>query len=155
MEKAIIARKIHFSCGHRYYNPEWDTDKNKEIYGNYYSEYGFGHNYTLEAYISGAISPETGIIQDIRELDDYLKKVTDRLDHKFLNEDVDNFSDKVPTSENIALYCYKELKRFFAFNSDPNYKAIHPIYGELDFDLWCRLHQKHYTHHFKQFGLIN
>ena len=49
----------------------------------------------------------------------------------------------------------KELKRFFAFNSDPNYKAIHPIYGELDFDLWCRLHQKHYTHHFKQFGLIN
>ncbi|MCB0390876.1 MAG: 6-carboxytetrahydropterin synthase [Bdellovibrionales bacterium] len=135
MEKAIIARKIHFSCGHRYYNPEWDTDKNKEIYGNYYSEYGFGHNYTLEAYISGAISPETGIIQDIRELDDYLKKVTDRLDHKFLNEDVDNFSDKVPTSENIALYCYKELKRFFT-DSIVDLVKIKLIEGE---DLWVEI----------------
>ena len=135
MEKAIIARKINFSCGHRYYNPEWDTDKNKEIYGNYYSEYGFGHNYTLEAYISGAISPETGIIQDIRELDDYLKKVTDRLDHKFLNEDVDNFSDKVPTSENIALYCYKELKRFFT-DSIVDLVKIKLIEGE---DLWVEI----------------
>ncbi|MEZ4936875.1 MAG: hypothetical protein R2799_04710 [Crocinitomicaceae bacterium] len=47
-----------------------------------------------------------------------------------------------------------ELEEFFTHHHESNYSAIHPIYGDLNYDLWCKLHQKHYTHHFKQFGLI-
>jgi RIO-like serine/threonine protein kinase len=28
------------------------------------------------------------------------------------------------------------------------------VYGDLNFDQWCQLHAKHFTHHFEQFGLI-
>lgn len=40
------------------------------------------------------------------------------------------------------------------FESDPSRTALHPFYGELNFEQWQRLNSKHYTHHFTQFGLI-
>ncbi|WP_299062441.1 hydroxymethylglutaryl-CoA reductase, degradative [uncultured Polaribacter sp.] len=30
----------------------------------------------------------------------------------------------------------------------------HPFFGELDYQYWQKFHVKHFTHHFKQFGLI-
>jgi hydroxymethylglutaryl-CoA reductase len=30
----------------------------------------------------------------------------------------------------------------------------HPFFGELDFEYWQKFHTKHFTHHFKQFGLV-
>ena len=30
----------------------------------------------------------------------------------------------------------------------------HPFFGELDYDYWQKFHVKHFTHHFKQFGLV-
>ncbi|WP_223267225.1 DUF1569 domain-containing protein [Polaribacter sp. IC073] len=30
----------------------------------------------------------------------------------------------------------------------------HPFFGELDFEYWQKFHVKHFTHHFKQFGLV-
>jgi oxepin-CoA hydrolase/3-oxo-5,6-dehydrosuberyl-CoA semialdehyde dehydrogenase len=40
------------------------------------------------------------------------------------------------------------------FNEKPHATAIHPYYGPLKYDQWLRLHSKHFTHHFQQFGLI-
>lgn len=40
------------------------------------------------------------------------------------------------------------------FASDPNRTESHPYYGDLNYDQWCKLHSKHLTHHFEQFGLI-
>ena len=40
------------------------------------------------------------------------------------------------------------------FKSNPNVKTLHPYFGELDFELWNRLHAKHFTHHFIQFDLL-
>jgi len=39
------------------------------------------------------------------------------------------------------------------FGSQQNLKIPHPYYGPLDFSQWQRLHSKHFTHHFEQFGL--
>ncbi|WP_367890401.1 DUF1569 domain-containing protein [Polaribacter cellanae] len=30
----------------------------------------------------------------------------------------------------------------------------HPFFGELDYKYWQKFHVKHFTHHFKQFGLV-
>lgn len=40
------------------------------------------------------------------------------------------------------------------FEGDVTKTTLHPYYGQLNFDLWKRLHSKHFTHHFEQFGLI-
>ncbi len=41
------------------------------------------------------------------------------------------------------------------FDENPSFTALHPYYGELDFDKWNLLHSKHFAHHFKQFGLLD
>ncbi len=40
------------------------------------------------------------------------------------------------------------------FNEDPNRKVVHPFFGELDYEYWKKFQVKHFTHHFKQFGLV-
>jgi hydroxymethylglutaryl-CoA reductase len=41
------------------------------------------------------------------------------------------------------------------FEDNPTFTALHPYYGELDFEKWNQMHSKHFAHHFKQFGLID
>lgn len=43
---------------------------------------------------------------------------------------------------------------FEVFEKDKTRKVIHPFFGELDFEYWKKFQIKHFTHHFKQFGLI-
>jgi 6-pyruvoyltetrahydropterin/6-carboxytetrahydropterin synthase len=42
-------------------------------------------------------------------VDRILKEVTDPLDHQHLNFDVPAFKETVPTTENIAKYCFTEV----------------------------------------------
>ena len=89
-----------------------EESKNKEVFGSCYSPHGHGHNYVLEAYISGPIQEDTGMIINLRDIDQFLLRVTQNLDHKFLNTDVPEFAVKVPTTENIAQYCFEQLKPY-------------------------------------------
>jgi len=40
------------------------------------------------------------------------------------------------------------------FTEDKNKTVVHPFFGELDFEYWKKFQVKHFTHHFKQFGLL-
>jgi hydroxymethylglutaryl-CoA reductase len=40
------------------------------------------------------------------------------------------------------------------FTDDKNRIVVHPFFGELDFEYWKKFQVKHFTHHFKQFGLL-
>lgn len=40
------------------------------------------------------------------------------------------------------------------FTSDQNRTIVHPFFGELDFEGWKKFQVKHFTHHFKQFDLL-
>ncbi len=40
------------------------------------------------------------------------------------------------------------------FKENPGIRHIHPYFGNLNYEEWLRLHSKHFTHHFQQFGLI-
>lgn len=106
-----LSRRAHFSSGHRYFNPKWSNEKNKSIFGSSYSEHGHGHNYILEAQIKGPVSPETGMIINLSDLDHILNTVCDTLDHKFLNDSVDYFKHITPTTENIAKYCFDKINK--------------------------------------------
>lgn len=50
----------------------------------------------------------------------------------------------------------KEVNNFFHFyETNPTATAVHPVFGELNFEEWVRLHYKHVTHHLRQFGLLS
>ena len=49
----------------------------------------------------------------------------------------------------------KETEDFDAFfKKAPHAKPVSPVLGELDHKEWIIFHNKHFTHHFRQFGLI-
>ncbi|MDA0987265.1 MAG: hypothetical protein O3A55_06690 [Bacteroidetes bacterium] len=48
-----------------------------------------------------------------------------------------------------------ELIKFDSyFKINQNSKPINPVMGELNFKEWIIFHNKHFTHHFKQFNLL-
>lgn len=44
-----------------------------------------------------------------------------------------------------------DFEEYYAEN--PSKMEIHPYYGSLNYEQWLRMHSKHFTHHFEQFGL--
>ena len=129
-----LSRRVHFSSGHKYYNENWDEARNLKTFGSSFSKHGHGHNYTLEAQVSGSVDPETGMIINLADLDKVLVEVSDLLDHKFLNSDVEYFKQNMPTTENIAIFCFeKTFEKLKAYTSAKLHKVR--IY-ESD-DLWA------------------
>lgn len=46
-----------------------------------------------------------------------------------------------------------EIDKFFDLNIEA--KPINPTFGPLNKDEWIQFHKKHFTHHMKQFGLLD
>jgi 6-pyruvoyltetrahydropterin/6-carboxytetrahydropterin synthase len=109
--RATIFRKEHFNAAHRLHNPNWDDEKNKQIFGKCNNPSYHGHNYELIVKVSGEIDSETGYVIDTKILSDVInEKVIKLFDHKNLNLDVSHFKDLNPTAENIAVVIYNILK---------------------------------------------
>lgn len=114
MTAVTICRRISFSSGHRYFNPSWTDEENRRVFASSYSPSGDGHNFVLEVMLEGTVDPQTGMIVNLKQVDSVLKEVTAPLDHHFLNTDVPYFRSVVPTTENIAVYCLRQLRERFA-----------------------------------------
>jgi 6-pyruvoyltetrahydropterin/6-carboxytetrahydropterin synthase len=106
-EYRTLTKRLEFSASHRYWQREWSSRKNLEVFGKCTSQYGHGHNYILEATIRGPIDSNTGMIINIYELKPILEGVLKEFDHKFLNEDTDYFEELIPTTENFAKVLYE------------------------------------------------
>ena len=109
--KITVSRKAHFNAAHRLYRRDWDEAQNKKIFGKCANPHYHGHNYELIVSVTGTIDPETGYVIDMKVLKDLIKDhVEDALDHKNLNEQVEDFATLIPTAENIAVVIYNKLK---------------------------------------------
>ncbi|MGK0414617.1 MAG: hydroxymethylglutaryl-CoA reductase, partial [Polaribacter sp.] len=82
------------------------------------------------------------------------------------NELQTGFKASFLSDESTALKCssihlaiedlIKQLELFLkVFTADENRTIVHPFFGELDFEEWTKFQVKHFTHHFKQFDLID
>ncbi len=100
--RKLLTKRMGFSASHRYWNPEWSEEKNREVFGKAAGPYGHGHNYSLELTVEGDVDPETGMIINLYDLKTLMKEVLEDFDHKHLNEDNPHFKDLIPTTENIA-----------------------------------------------------
>jgi 6-pyruvoyltetrahydropterin/6-carboxytetrahydropterin synthase len=109
--KTAVYRKEHFNAAHRLFNPEWDDNKNDEIFGKCNNPNFHGHNYELIVKLVGEIDATTGYVYDTKKLSDLIKNnVLKRYDHKNLNLDCPEFKTVNPTAENIAKVIYSILR---------------------------------------------
>ncbi len=67
-----------------------------------------GHNWKVEVEVAAGALDELGMAVDFKTLRETTREVTDRLDHRYLNE-LPPFDRHNPTAENIAAYLYREL----------------------------------------------
>ena len=109
--RVAVYRKAHFNAAHRLNNPNWSAEKNKEVFGLCNNTNYHGHNYELEVKLIGEVNPETGYVYDMKDLADIIKsEIEDRFDHKNLNLDTVEFSNMIPSAENIAYVIYNILR---------------------------------------------
>ena len=90
----ILRKEYGFEAAHFIYNP---PGKCRNLHG---------HSYKLFVSLEGTVNPETGMIIDFDDLSKVVnEKITQRLDHRFLN-------DLIPlsTAENISVWIWDQLK---------------------------------------------
>lgn len=110
--KVTVNRKSHFNAAHRLYNAEWSDARNATVFGKCANPNYHGHNYELIVSVKGEVHPETGFVMDMKVLKKIIEKeVEEKLDHKNLNEEVQEFKTLNPTAENIAIVIWKILRK--------------------------------------------
>jgi 6-pyruvoyltetrahydropterin/6-carboxytetrahydropterin synthase len=107
MPRCVVARRVHFNAAHRLHNPARSDEWNRVTFGKCNNPNYHGHNYELDVLVEGEIDPDTGYVLDVGEL----RRIVDdavlaELDHRNLNLDVAWFRDRLPSAENIAIYCW-------------------------------------------------
>lgn len=106
-----LTRKCEFSASHVYHNPDFTAEQNRSIFGKCNNPNGHGHNYTLEVTVKGEVAEDSGFVIDLKELKEILnREVMDVLDHRHLNKEVAEFAQKIPTTENIAVWIWRRLE---------------------------------------------
>jgi 6-pyruvoyltetrahydropterin/6-carboxytetrahydropterin synthase len=105
-----ITRTEHFNAAHKLYNPQWSREKNEDVFGKCANENWHGHNFELYVTVKGLPDPETGFVFDAKKLSAIIKEhVTEKLDHKNLNIDVDFMKDKICSIENLVTGIWDQL----------------------------------------------
>jgi 6-pyruvoyltetrahydropterin/6-carboxytetrahydropterin synthase len=106
-----LTRKAEFSASHYYHNPEFSPEENRRIFGKCNNPHGHGHNYTLEVTVKGQVDQRSGFVVDLKELKEVMsREVIEEVDHRFLNKEVQEFRDQIPTTENLAVAIWKWLQ---------------------------------------------
>lgn len=105
-----ISKTFEFSASHILSRPDWDEETNRKVFGKCANPNGHGHNYKLEVVVAGALSPDTGMILNTRELENIVQEgVLQDVDHVNLNYDVPWLQGQIPTSEVIVEAMWKRL----------------------------------------------
>ncbi len=106
-----LSQKFEFSAAHRLHNPELDAAANRATFGKCNNPLGHGHNYEVQVTLVG--TPDAaGVLLPVHEFESIVERhAIDRLDHKFLNLEVDLFQSLNPSVENIAKVIYDMLRQ--------------------------------------------
>ena len=96
-----LTRAIEFSTSLRCVHPELSEAENERLYGPAARHHG--HNYRLEVTVRGVPDARTGMVIDLKDLQEILEReIMRRFDHRDLNRDTPYFEKTPPTHENFA-----------------------------------------------------
>jgi 6-pyruvoyltetrahydropterin/6-carboxytetrahydropterin synthase len=111
--RAYFGRRYGFSASHRLHCDDLTDEENRAAYGKCNNPHGHGHNYVIEVVAGGNVDPVTGMVCDLVQLDDCVRReVLNRFDHTNLNC-YEGFGGQVPTTENFNMEIYRLLKDAF------------------------------------------
>jgi len=106
-----ITRRERFNAAHKLFRPEWSDEQNLEVFGKCSNPNWHGHNYELFVTVKGEINPQTGFVIDLKELKSIIRThVTDALDHKNINLDVNFMKGKMASTEVLAAAIFDQLQ---------------------------------------------
>lgn len=94
-----IYKEFHFDAAHHLPHVFPEGHPNHRLHG---------HSYRVRLTMAGRPDPETGLIRDLGQLDDWIAVLRDALDHRYLNEDVPGLEK--PSLEMIAIWIWRKLK---------------------------------------------
>jgi len=117
-EELDVTRTYEFSAAHRLHSRALSEAENARVFGKCNNPSGHGHNYVLEVTLRGR-PDASGEVLEAPAFDRIVNsEIVDRWDHKNLNDDVPEFSDRNPTAEEIARVAWNRL-------ADPLDRAAH------------------------------
>jgi len=106
-----LTRKAEFSASHYYHSPHFTAEENRRVFGKCNNPHGHGHNYTLEVTVKGEVDGRSGFVVDLKQLKEIMhREVIEVLDHRFLNKEIAEFQDRIPTTENLAVSIWNRIK---------------------------------------------
>ena len=109
-----LVRSVYFECLHRYENPSLSREENERVFGACFTPHGHGHTYKMDVCVSGPIDPKTGMVINLKDLDESINAVVARIAGKHLNFEIDHFKDTIPTTENLLQFLVRQLKTEFS-----------------------------------------
>tara|TARA_B100001113_G_scaffold320508_1_gene289780 strand:+ start:60 stop:482 length:423 start_codon:yes stop_codon:yes gene_type:complete len=103
-----LTKQFKFCAAHKYWNEKWTKDKNYQVFGDDIKVHG--HNYILDITITGTVDKDSGFIYDIQKLKSLVdNKVIKVLDHSQIQEDINWFKGKQPSTENLVLFIWESI----------------------------------------------
>lgn len=107
-----ITRREHFNAAHKLECKHWSTEKNEAVFGKCANANWHGHNYDLWVTVKGQPDSDTGFIVNTQILSRLIKEhITEKLDHKNLNKDID-LGGMQPSTENLTIWIWNTLKPY-------------------------------------------
>jgi 6-pyruvoyltetrahydropterin/6-carboxytetrahydropterin synthase len=105
-----MTRRVTFSSGHRYWLAALTEAENRARFGAWASPYNHGHNYGLDVTVDGQVDPATGMVVNIKRIDDILKaRILRQFDQRSINDEIPHFHAVPSTMENLLDYIAGEL----------------------------------------------
>ncbi len=96
-----ITRVIDFAASLRFARSELSAGDNAALFGSRARHHG--HNYRLEVTLRGEPDPVTGMLLNLKDLQQVLdREIMARFDHRDLNLDTPYFEKDPPSPENFA-----------------------------------------------------
>jgi 6-pyruvoyltetrahydropterin/6-carboxytetrahydropterin synthase len=115
MNKVYITRRETFNAAHKLWQPNWSEEKNNEVFGRCANKNWHGHNFILYVTVSGTPDPESGFVMNLKDLSAIIKKeVTEKLDHKNLNLDLQFLEGIMTSTEHVIIAIWQILEPIIA-----------------------------------------
>ena len=97
-----VTRRYKFAASHRLHSGRFSEEQNQALYGKCNNPYGHGHDYVLDVSVTGPVDATSGQVVNLQVLDRLVsEQILHDFDHRYLNADVQDFANVIPTSENI------------------------------------------------------
>lgn len=125
------------------------------LWGNMNSQQMIEHLIDQVQYTNGVKTPvNTGLPADFAEQKQRWVYTDEPIPHNVVLGQLPERSAYIDL-ETAKQQLLAELETFHAYyRANPSIMVLHGGFGMMNYDEWIKWHNKHFTHHFMQFGLI-